>query len=399
MNYNDIINANISIKTPCFILDQSKLTENISCLKKALEENWSNFIIGYSFKTNSLPWLINFFKEKGCYAEVVSKVEYELAKEVGYNINHIIYNGPIKEKRSFLEAANHDAIINIDSKRELNWLNELNDTKQYAVCLRVNYDLEKYCPGETQCGSEAGRFGFSYENESLKHAIHMIRNMKNVKLKGLHFHTSTKTKSVAVFKSHANIACKLKNEYDLNLKYINIGGGFFGMKDGAPSFNDYISSVTNILKQEFEPTKTWLIVEPGASLVSSPFDYLFQVTDTKINLNSNFVVTNGSRIHVDPLFKKNSYVFSRHPIRIRDIKEQIIVGFTCIENDRLFKIYDGQEFCVNDYIILHNVGSYTMCLSPLFIEYFPSVYLAHNNKLELIREEWSVHEYMQKSKK
>ena len=82
----------------------------------------------------------------------------------------------------------------------------------------------------------------------------------------------------------------------------------------------------------------------------------------------------------------------------KSIKEQIICGYTCMENDRLLAIRDNNELLVGDKLLFNKVGSYTMCLSPLFIEYFPIVYL-ENDKSEFIcvREKWTVDEYMQKS--
>ena len=47
-------------------------------LKDSLEKSWNNYRIGYSFKTNSLPWLVTFLKERGVLAEVVSDDEYAL---------------------------------------------------------------------------------------------------------------------------------------------------------------------------------------------------------------------------------------------------------------------------------------------------------------------------------
>lgn len=69
-----------------------------------------------------------------------------------------------------------------------------------------------------------------------------------------------------------------------------------------------------------------------------------------------------------------------------------------MENDRLLAIRDNNELLVGDKLLFNKVGSYTMCLSPLFIEYFPIVYL-ENDKSEFIcvREKWTVDEYMQKS--
>ena len=55
------------------------------------------------------------------------------------------------------------------------------------------------------------------------------------------------------------------------------------------------------------------------------------------------------------------------------------------------------ELKVGDKIIYEKVGAYTMCLTPLFIKYFPDVYIYDNNNIEQVRKKWSANEYIQKS--
>ena len=52
-----------NLKTPCFIINRSELESNINSMHKALKKYWNNYIIGYSCKTNSLPWVLNFMKK------------------------------------------------------------------------------------------------------------------------------------------------------------------------------------------------------------------------------------------------------------------------------------------------------------------------------------------------
>ena len=113
------------MKTPYYVIDQKALDENFEKLKQALQNNWKNSIIGYSYKTNALPWIIQHFNQLGCYAEVVSEEEYHLAKLIGVQKGKIIYNGPIKTKETFLEAIQNGCIVNIDSSREIDWVDEL----------------------------------------------------------------------------------------------------------------------------------------------------------------------------------------------------------------------------------------------------------------------------------
>ncbi|CAM5184319.1 Diaminopimelate decarboxylase OS=Ureibacillus acetophenoni OX=614649 GN=SAMN05877842_104134 PE=3 SV=1 [Ureibacillus acetophenoni] len=232
-------------------------------LKNALRKYWNNYIIGYSVKTNSLPWLLEYFKDNGCFAEVVSDDEYELVKAIGYQKTKLVYNGVIKSKETFLEAIENGCIVNIDNHRELDWLLELEQRKgkKYEVGLRVNFNLENYCPNESVMGDEGGRFGFSYENGNLKEAIDYINGLKNVTLTGLHFHTSTKTRSLNIYRSISIVACEIKRNYSLNLKYIDVGGGFYGGLKDKPQFDDYIKVISDELSKEFNRNDIVLIVK------------------------------------------------------------------------------------------------------------------------------------------
>ena len=69
-----------------------------------------------------------------------------------------------------------------------------------------------------------------------------------------------------------------------------------------------------------------------------------------------------------------------------------------MENDRLFVTEDSKSLQVGDQISYQKVGGYTMCLTPLFIRYFPNVYLEEKGEYKLVRESWTPEEYSQKSK-
>ena len=46
-----------------------------------------------------------------------------------------------------------------------------------------------------------------------------------------------------------------------------------------------------------------------------------------------------------------------------------------MEYDRLFTIENEKELKTGDRVVYTNAGGYTLCLSPLFIRYFPAVYI------------------------
>ena len=387
----------MNLKTPYFIIDEKELRENIEGLNKALIKYWNNHIIGYSCKTNSLPWIMNFMRENNCYAEVVSDYEFELAKRIEFLDNKIIFNGPNKGKDKLVYALKNRSIVNIDSLREIQWLKEEIFDEEVKVGIRVNFDLDNYCPNETAFGREGSRFGFSFENGALKKAIDDLNNINNVKVSGIHIHYTAKTRSLNVYRVLAQKACEVSKLFDYELEYVDIGGGFFGGVPNKPTFDDYMNVISEELLKYFNNENTKLIVEPGSAIIGSPVDFVCEVIDVKDTFAKRIVTVNGSRNNIDPLMIKTNYFYDIEAKSKTIINEQIICGYTCLDYDRILKINNSKELSIGDKIIFNKVGAYTMSLSPLFIEYFPSVYIKNTNgDIECTRKRWRVEEFIQR---
>ncbi|MFR6329257.1 MAG: hypothetical protein ACLUOI_10810 [Eisenbergiella sp.] len=140
------------------------------------------------------------------------------------------------------------AIVNIDSKRELEWLVEAGSSPNYNIGLRVNFNIESECIGETQCGSEDGRFGFCYENGELEQAL-IYMNDRKISVSGLHLHCSSKTRSLNIYAAIVKKTVDVIKKYNLKLNFIDVGGGFFGGLPGKPSFDDYLK----VISEGFSP--------------------------------------------------------------------------------------------------------------------------------------------------
>ena len=146
------------IPTPYFVIDEPTLQRYYDMLADSLAQNWPNYLIGYSFKTNSLPWLVSFVKRNGSYAEVVSEDEYLLAKYLGFSDHEIIYNGPYKSRKSFENVLLAGGYVNLDSRQELEWLTALAGSmpdRTFKVGIRANFELEKCVPAKLPWGRPA----------------------------------------------------------------------------------------------------------------------------------------------------------------------------------------------------------------------------------------------------
>ena len=392
-------------QTPYFHIEESGLDQDAALLKNSLTAGWGNFIVGYSVKTNSLPWLLEYMKRQGFYAEIVSATEYRLARRIGFPDQHMIYNGPIKEKYVFCRILLAGGIVNLDSSEEPLWLEEL--TQQYpervfSVGVRVNCDIAALCPDEVLVEEEGGRFGYCYENGKLEEILTRLRSMKGVRLAGLHLHSSTQSRTVTVYAALARMAVQIARQYSLRLSYVDMGGGYFGGRDDKPDYGDYFPAICQELRSYFSPEETVLIAEPGVSLISRATTFVTTVLDIKEIRGRVYLVTDGSRTNLNPLVTRHVYPhhieYMTSPEERPLIKSQWVTGFTCMEYDRLFEIQDGPQLQRGDRIIYDTAGGYTMCLNPLFIHYFPPVYVTRRDgSLFTARTQWDVEEFIQKN--
>lgn len=392
------------LETPCYIIREERLERQYTELNEAMQKHWPNYVIGYSVKTNGLPWVLTFMRQRGVFAEVVSDDERAIAMEMGFPQNEIIFNGPVKSKAALFSALRNGSIVNIDSHRELRWLADVARSQpelfqKRGVGLRINFDIEKMCPGESACADSGGRFGFCYENGEFERALMDLRG-SGIPVTGLHLHNSSKTRSRNIYRAIADMACRVIRQYDLNLDYIDVGGGFFGGVPGKPNFREYLGDICERISAVTTAKDTALIVEPGISLIGASADYLTTVTDVKKTPYGVFAVTDGSRTHIDPLFAKTSYLYEIiHSAENEGIspvtgKGIVVCGFTCMENDRLMCINREVSLYENDQILYYKTGAYTMCLSPQFIMTYPAVYVQRGEDYICVRHKNTANDYV-----
>ncbi|TSI19798.1 hypothetical protein [Brevibacterium aurantiacum] len=384
--------------TPAFVIDESTLNILVSRFQNALAKYWPHSVMSYSVKTNPLPWLLTYMKRRGVWAEVVSDSEYRLVRAIGYEPGQIVYNGPVKSRAVLRAALRNGSLTNLDSKREVRWAAELAEedpSLDVRVGLRVNWDLEGRCPGESTVDGETSRFGFDFDNGDLEAAISELA-AAGANVVGLHMHRNSRTKSLAVYRAAAGVVAEIISKLNLDLDWIDIGGGFFGSPNDATRFDDYISCIHTELEAIVDLNRTRLVVEPGGSVIASSVEFHAQVLDTKDIGRQRFVITDTSRTDIDPLFRKKPvYDIDTEAALGTSHPEQVIVGFTCMEDDRLMVLKDSPKLVEGDRIVFRCVGAYTMSFGSSFIEFPPAVYALHENLLTLVRRAGDVEDYLQ----
>lgn len=389
-----------------FLLDVQKLRENYKKIEFAFKSRYQNFIIGYSYKTNYLPYLCKELSNLGAYAEVVSRLEYDLAIKIGINPKYIIFNGPIKNKDDIKLAIENESILNIDSLYEVELIKEYcaaNENIQVKVGLRANFTLSEEDQSSLQDGYKISRFGICVENGNFEYGVYQLKGLKNVKIVGIHAHFSTSTRSVQIYQTITKNLCELVKQYIPDtVEYIDIGGGIygelpqsFGIK--APSFEDYAEAICTIVKDEFShfAKLPFLVLEPGISMVANTFLFITKVVDVKKVNNTNFVLVDGSVHNIKPTMHKRNLPMQHVKTKDGFTENGIyqIVGYTCMEKDYLAHDIAGEVPSRNDYFIFENVGAYTVVFNPPFIKERPAIIANDGGKTFFVRKKETIKEF------
>ncbi|UFJ42504.1 diaminopimelate decarboxylase [Brevibacillus humidisoli] len=384
-----------------FLFYPDQLTQNASRLHDAFARRYEQVAIAYSYKTNYLPYLCTEMDRWGAYAEVVSRLEYQLAETIGVEPQRIIFNGPLKDLDDICLALDNKSMLHLDSFYEIDHVKhyrEIRPDQPIRVGLRVNFDLSKNGHSPLQNGYQRSRFGFCVENGSLREAISRLRQIPNLTINGLHAHFST-NRSLEVYERITSHLCQLGRTWlGQELEYIDVGGGFYGPLpdsfgvDDPPSFDDYARVICDTVSRQLTSygLTPLLILEPGVSLVADTFHFICQVIDLKQIGDQTFVLVDGSVHNVKPTMHKK-------PLPVQVIRqnnndnrqsEQLfhVVGYTCMEKDYL------SENCLaplpqpGDFLQFGHVGAYTIVFQPPFIRERPPIVAASDGGYLLVRK-------------
>lgn len=387
----------LTLPTPCYLIDSSRFSKGINDFSDALGRRFPRHIVGYSVKTNSLPWLIREAGKLGCFAEVVSEDEYKIARECGYSPDRIVYNGPLKSESTVRECLEHGGYLNIETWRDVRWAMKY-CPRHRGVGIRIKADLQEIAPGECSGVNDDSRFGFSEKSGELRKAVECLCN-SGIRISGIHIHRTTHSRSVDYYRCAARYVGRIVKEYGLAPAYIDIGGGFYGIVEGKPSFNEY----TEAIYKELDAaglSDILLIVEPGSAVSAWALKMLSGVIDSKQGAGDvRYVTIDASRNDVDPFFRKKGFMYDLIYRNSADsapvCPSQIIGGYTCLEDDRFMTLEDVPELREGDVVCFNRVGAYTMTMTARFIRLQPAVYVAVGDEFVCVREAETTESFME----
>ena len=374
-------------KTPFYIYSENQITFNF--LKFANTFKKTNPLICFAAKSNSNSNILRILGRLGAGADVVSGGELLKALKAGIKPNKIVFSGVGKTEEELKFAINKRILlINCESESEAKLINNLAKKlkKKVSIGFRLNPNVDAKTHKNISTGKAENKFGLSIKN--FKIFLKTINSFKNIKLDALSVHIGSQILNDAPFRKTLNVMSKLIKELKLNLKYVDLGGGFginYTDKEKPINLNKYSKLVHNFAKK----LKCRIIFEPGRSIIGNTGLLISKIQFIKKGTNKNFIILDaGMNDFMRPALYEAFHKIipiSKKSSRMKDKIE--FVGPIC-ESTCKFGVYKNYpKVNENDFVAITNVGAYGSSLSsnyntrPLIAEI-----LINKNKLRYIRK-------------
>lgn len=391
--------------TPLFVISERRLREDFRKFLGTFSDPHFDTRIAYSVKTNYLPAVCSILRSEGAWAEVVSGMEYELCRALGFQASETVFNGPHKTQEELARALAEGAIVNIDNFDELEKVERIARTLPSPARVGIRISFHGGAMPWT-------KFGFSDDNGDSQRALERIAGHRKLRLELLHNHCGTFVLAHSLYAMAAERLLGLaKRARALGLKprMIDFGGGYPSSNNLRPEYDFAEGSIrvgdfwapyaeeicSRLVKaRELFGGRPTLILEPGRAVVDACTQLLCTVVAKKsINSKEDAVFLDAgvnlvpTACYYDHPLSRASVINGARYLRNRSVN---VFGPLCMQTDRLRENAPLPPLEVGDIVRIAQVGAYCHTQSMQFIQTRPATVLigAEGPQIVRRRETW-----------
>lgn len=333
-----------------YIVREEVIRSNVDSIRRAFYNLGVDLKLCYSYKTNSMPEVLDVIADKNVCPEVVSMYEYRMIPDASKH--RVVCNGVAMTYEELAERIVAEDLVNFNDLASARKVRKIiGSDEQYRVGLRVRFDNDS-------------RFGV--HKDDLSNALNELRKM-NFRLDCLHCHV-TDTRGLERYRQKVRSMIDLILENDIRPD-IDLGGSMYGKMDqflasqfeDVGSFNDYAEIIAEETDRLNYTPK--IILELGTALIANAVSVVGKV----IRIDEyDRVVLDIDKFTIGMIRSKN-LCFKHFPdCSCGNKKKYAIYGCTCIEDDLLVDDFEG-EVELGDTFEFMNCGAYSHCFEPAFI--------------------------------
>jgi len=371
--------------TPVYVYHAEKIKAQYQQLTQAFEGINTRFF--YACKALTNVNILKYIANLGCNIDCSSINEVKLALYAGIPASNILYTSNGIAFSEIEEAAEAGVHINIDSIANLEKFGKKYGNT-YPVGIRLRPNIMAGGNLKISTGHNKSKFGIPIDQ--IEEVLSVI-NQTNLIIKGLHIHTGSEIKDVAIFVEGIEVLFDLIPKFQ-HLSYIDLGGGFkVPYKEQEEGTN--IQLLAEEVKKAFavhpnpngQPLTVWF--EPGKFLVSEAGYFITQVNVIKQTTATTFVSVNSGFNHlIRPMFYDAYHRIQNISNPNGPLQHYSVVGYIC-ETDTFAWNRPLNEVRENDLLVFYNAGAYGFEMSSNYNSRFkPAEVLVLNNEAHLIRK-------------
>jgi diaminopimelate decarboxylase len=400
--------------SPIYIFSEKKLLENIDYMQKIFQKYWSDTIIAYSMKNNSIPEVNTIIAKKLSLFEVSSLAELHLVNKISKEEDKaldVIATNIYKPDNLIIETLkNNKNLFAIDSFQDLKNIERIaTKTKQKPrVLIRVNPGIKMDSSKEifasaypaSKCASIINDIDKIKEIsndptislwlptrdkkphlDSAENLVIEASKSKYIDLVGLHCHLGSQISQLEYFDRFfevTSIFYMLMNEKIGNkLEILDFGGGYpiDYLNDGrVPSLNAISQSLAkNLSKAKIQPR---IIIESGRFITATAATLISSVKLTKESSTGGNIAVLDLSLYTDLLdvlvanWFYDCTLVNNLPEKDENKINWTLVGITNDALDQFRISTPGKQFprdlAVNDIIAIKNTGAYTSCFNSTY---------------------------------
>uniref|UniRef100_A0A672YKM2 ornithine decarboxylase n=1 Tax=Sphaeramia orbicularis TaxID=375764 RepID=A0A672YKM2_9TELE len=312
----------------------------------------------YAVKCNSTPAVIRMLSTLGTGFDCASKGEIELVLSLGVTPEKIIFAHTTKPQSHIKYASTRGVdMMTFDCEEELLKISACHTRAK--LVLRIAVDDSKSAIRLSQ------KFG-----TKLSVVKKLLERCKELDLEviGVSFHVGSGCTDSLAYRQAIEDARHVFDTVLLGfqMRLLDIGGGFPGNEGFQIQFDEF-SKVINEALDEFFPADSGVqvIAEPGRYYVDSAFTLAVNVFAKKVVMDD--VTRIRGVYNVDGVFGSLNCLINDPVVESGEKRyRSIIWGPTCDSLDRVTATYWMPEVQVGDWLLIDNMGAYTVCCSSDF---------------------------------
>lgn len=354
---------------PCLVVDLDVVQENYRAFERALPYSK----IYYAVKANPAPEILRLLASLGSCFDTASVNEIEMALDAGATADRISYGNTIKKARDiryFYEKGVR--LFATDSEADLrNIAKAAPGSKIYVRILTEGSNSADW--------PLSRKFGCNPDM-----ALDLLILAKQLKLEpyGISFHVGSQQRDIDVWDAAIAkvkvIFQRLKEEDGIELKMINMGGGFpANYIAKTNSLETYAEEITRFLKEDFGDDLPEIILEPGRSLIANAGMLVSEVVLVARKARTaveRWVYTDVGKFSGLIETMDESIKFPIWTEKKGEMEEVIIAGPTCDSADIMYENYKyglPLNLASGDRLYWFSTGAYTTSYSAVEFNGFP----------------------------